>query len=132
MALSVAMVMLGERAWWENLVIVGSAIPIALTVNSIRITVTGLLYQEADSKVAEMVFHDLAGWVMMPMALAMMFLLQQILAHLFVTEDMAMAALARPAGAAEPAPRPAAKPRQPAPPAVFRPHAGDAVSKNAD
>ena len=95
-ALSVAIVMLGERTWWENLVILASAIPIALTVNSIRITITGLLYQVADSKVAEMVFHDLAGWVMMPMALGMMFLLQQILAHLFVTEDTALSVLASP------------------------------------
>ncbi|NDC53222.1 MAG: exosortase/archaeosortase family protein [Planctomycetia bacterium] len=93
-ALSVALVMLGERAWWENLAILASAIPIALIVNSIRITVTGLLYQVASSELAEMVFHDLAGWVMMPMALGMLFLLQQILAHLIVTEDTTVMALA--------------------------------------
>jgi exosortase len=86
-ALSVALVMLGDREWWENVVVIASAIPIALVVNSIRITVTGLLYQVASSEVAEMVFHDLAGWVMMPMALGMLFLLQQILAKLFFLED---------------------------------------------
>jgi len=86
-ALSVALVLLGDRAWWENAVILASAIPIALIVNSIRITVTGLLYQVANSEIAEMVFHDLAGWVMMPMALGMLFVEQQILAHLFVVED---------------------------------------------
>jgi len=86
-ALSVALVLLGDRAWWENAVILASAIPIALIVNSIRITVTGLLYQVANSEVAEMVFHDLAGWVMMPMALGMLFVEQQILANLFITED---------------------------------------------
>jgi exosortase len=86
-ALSVALVLLGDRAWWENAVILASAIPIALIVNSIRITVTGLLYQVANSEIAEMVFHDLAGWVMMPMALGMLFVEQQILAHLFVAED---------------------------------------------
>ena len=131
-ALSVALVMLGERTWWENLVILASAIPIALTVNSIRITVTGLLYQVANSEVAEMVFHDLAGWVMMPMALGMMFLLQQILSHLFVTEDATVAAFAlRPEGLPQ-APRPAVRPLQPAPPVVVRPRGGDAQVKSAD
>ena len=90
-ALSVALVMLGDREWWENVVVIASAIPIALIVNSIRITVTGLLYQVANSEIAEMVFHDLAGWVMMPMALGMLFLLQRILANLFFTEDGAVA-----------------------------------------
>ncbi|NBT12756.1 MAG: exosortase/archaeosortase family protein [Planctomycetia bacterium] len=115
-ALSVALVMLGDRAWWENLVILASAIPIALIVNSIRITVTGLLYQVASSELAEMVFHDLAGWVMMPMALGMLFLLQQILAHLVITEDATVTALApqRPTPAA--AAVAARRPRQPAPP----------------
>lgn len=90
-ALSVALVMLGDRDWWENVVVIASAIPIALIVNSIRITVTGLLYQVSSSEVAEMVFHDLAGWVMMPMALGMLFLLQQTLAKLFFIEDAELA-----------------------------------------
>jgi len=85
----VDLVLLGDREWWENAVILASAIPIALIVNSIRITVTGLLYQVASSEVAEMVFHDLAGWVMMPMALGMLFSLQWILRHIFMTEDLA-------------------------------------------
>ncbi len=93
-ALSVALALIGSRAWWENAVIVASAIPIALIVNSVRITVTGLLYQIASSEVAEMVFHDLAGWFMMPMALGMLFLEQHLLASLFVTEDLVPAVVA--------------------------------------
>jgi len=131
-ALSVALVMLGERQWWENLVILASAIPIALIVNSIRITVTGLLYQVASSEVAEMVFHDLAGWVMMPMALGMLFLLQQILAHLFVTEDAVVTALAPRREGVEPAARAAVRPRQAAPPVVIRPAGGGSAAKRAD
>jgi exosortase len=112
-ALSVALVLLGDREWWENAVIFGSAIPIALIVNSIRITVTGLLYQVASSEVAEMVFHDLAGWVMMPMALGMLFSLQWLMAQLFVTENQAPAVVAaRAPGAGGPV-APAALSRQP-------------------
>ena len=40
-ALAVAMVFLIERPWWDKFVILLSAIPIALVVNIIRITVTG-------------------------------------------------------------------------------------------
>ena len=112
-ALSVALVLLGDREWWENAVILGSAIPIALIVNSIRITVTGLLYQVASSEVAEMVFHDLAGWVMMPMALGMLFFLQWLLAQLFVTEDQAPAVVAARVAGAGGAVTPAAQPLQP-------------------
>ena len=131
-ALSVALVMLGEREWWENIVILASAIPIALIVNSIRITVTGLLYQVASSELAEMVFHDLAGWVMMPMALGMLFLLQQILAHLFVTEDTAVAALAPRYKGGEPVPQAVLRPRQPASPVVVRPAGGAGPARRAD
>jgi len=131
-ALSVALVMLGERHWWENLVILASAIPIALIVNSIRINVTGLLYQVASSEVAEMVFHDLAGWVMMPMALGMLFLLQQILAHLFVTEETAVAALAPRSQGGEAAPKMVVRPRQAAPPVVIRPAGGGPPARRAD
>jgi exosortase len=131
-ALSVALVMLGDRAWWENLVILASAIPIALIVNSIRITVTGLLYQVANSELAEMVFHDLAGWVMMPMALGMLFMLQQILALLFVTEDSTVAVLAPRRQVAEPAPAAAVRPRQAASSAVIRPASGVPPAKRAD
>lgn len=88
-ALSVALVMLGDRPAWENGIIIASAIPIALIVNSIRITVTGMLYQVATSEIAEMVFHDLAGWFMMPMALAMLYGEQYLLAKLMVVEDEA-------------------------------------------
>ena len=100
-ALSVALVLLGGRAWWENLVILASAIPIALIVNSVRITVTGVLYQVASSEIAEMVFHDLAGWFMMPMALAMLFMEQHLLSRLFLPEEFAPAVLAAPGGRGE-------------------------------
>jgi exosortase/archaeosortase family protein len=41
-ALAVAMVFLIERPWWDKLIILLSAIPIALIVNIVRITLTGL------------------------------------------------------------------------------------------
>ena len=59
-AVSVAIVMLGDREWWENAVIMASSIPIALLVNSIRITVTGLLYQVASSETVRRWFFTIS------------------------------------------------------------------------
>jgi len=87
LALSVAIVLLVKRTWWENLVILLSAVPIALTVNVARITVTGILYRVASSELAERVFHDWAGYRMMPMALGLLWLELVILSHLFYEVD---------------------------------------------
>ena len=43
-AFAVAMVLIIERPWWDKVVILLSAIPIAIIVNIVRITATGLLF----------------------------------------------------------------------------------------
>lgn len=86
-ALATAIILVTVRPMWERIVIVLSAIPIALAVNIARITVTGVLYKVANKELAETVFHDLAGWVMMPMALGLLYLELQLLAHLVIDED---------------------------------------------
>lgn len=85
-ALAVAMVFLIERPWWDKFIILMSAIPIALLVNIIRITVTGLLYMALgqESHFAKHVAHDWAGYFMMPMALGFLWLELQILERLTV------------------------------------------------
>jgi exosortase len=91
-ALSVALVLLGNRERWENALVIASAFPIALIVNAIRITVTGMMYT-VDAELADKIFHDWAGYFMMPLALGMLFFEQQILAWLVVAEDVAPAAV---------------------------------------
>lgn len=85
-ALAVAMVFLIERPWWDKFIILLSAIPIALLVNIIRITVTGLLYMALgqDNHFVTKLAHDWAGLVMMPMALGFLWLELQILERLTV------------------------------------------------
>lgn len=97
-ALSVAIVMLGDMEWYESLVILASAVPIALTVNAIRITLTGVMYT-IDPAIAEKIFHDWAGYFMMPLALALLYLLQKLLSILFVVDDMALVPVAPLGGA---------------------------------
>ncbi|MBX7074224.1 MAG: exosortase/archaeosortase family protein [Pirellulales bacterium] len=85
-AMSVAITMVINRPMWERVVIVLSALPIALAVNVARITITAILYQVADAELAHKVFHDGAGLIMMPMALGLLYCELQILSHL-VEED---------------------------------------------
>jgi exosortase len=86
-ALSTAVAMISQRAWWERLLVVLSAVPIALIANITRITVTGILFQVAGAEIAEKVFHDLAGWLMMPFGLALLGIESWILSRLFIQED---------------------------------------------
>ena len=50
----------------------------------VRITATGVLYTAAGAGWAEAVFHDLSGWLMMPLALGLLWLELQALARIFV------------------------------------------------
>jgi exosortase len=82
-ALTSAVALVIRRVWWEKVLVVLSALPIALLVNIIRITATGVLYEKVSSEAANAVFHDFAGWLMMPLALAMLWLELVFLKRLF-------------------------------------------------
>lgn len=86
-ALVTAIILVTVRPMWQRIVLWLSAIPIALTVNIARITVTGVLYEYANKDLAETVFHDLAGWVMMPMALGLLYCELQLMDHLVIDDD---------------------------------------------
>lgn len=85
-ALAVAMVFLIERPWWDKFVILLSAIPIALLVNIIRVTATGLLFVwlGEDNEFAKKLAHDWAGYFMMPLALGILWVELQILERLTI------------------------------------------------
>ncbi|MEX2112927.1 MAG: exosortase/archaeosortase family protein [Pirellulales bacterium] len=90
-ALAVAMVFLVERPWWDKFMILLSAVPIALIVNIIRITCTGLLYMAVgpDNEFAKKLGHDWAGFFMMPLALGFLWIELQILERLTVPVEVA-------------------------------------------
>jgi exosortase len=83
-ALTTGVVMLIRRSLLDKVVLLLTTAPIAVLVNVIRITLTGVLYESAGSQWAELAFHDLAGWLMMPMALGLLCLELHVLSHLFV------------------------------------------------
>lgn len=83
-ALSTAVALLVQRPLWEKLVVLLSALPIAVVANVVRISLTGLLHVKVGGEVADAFFHDFAGWLMMPLALALMWLELQITGRVFL------------------------------------------------
>lgn len=90
-AISAATTIITSRTVWEKFVILISAIPIALFCNIGRIVATALAHTWFGKKTANLVFHDLSGWLMMPAAMLMLYLLLKLLDWLFIeapqTED---------------------------------------------
>ena len=63
--------------------IVLRAIPIAVIANVGRITITAILYETVSQELGDKIFHDLAGWFMMPLAIALLWFETGLLAKLF-------------------------------------------------
>lgn len=81
-ALATAMAFLVDKPW-QRVVLILSAVPIAVIVNVLRITATGIAHYEVGKELANLIMHDLAGWLMMPMALGLLGLTLWFLKHLF-------------------------------------------------
>jgi exosortase len=81
-AMTTGMALVVRRPLFDKLVIVVSAIPIALLANVARIVVTAMLLETSGSADAFAFFHDGAGWFMMPLALGILWLELRILSTL--------------------------------------------------
>jgi len=128
--LSVGMILIVRRPWLDRGLILASAIPIAIFSNILRIAATGVLYNAAGKELGDRIFHDFAGWMMMPLALGLLLLELKILDWVFL-EDLGQASRedvirmgVKPAhlfmtsfeGAGKPSKPPAVKPPAPRPP----------------
>lgn len=83
-ALSTAMALLARRPLLDKFILLVSAIPIAVVSNILRITATGVLHETLDSETANVFFHDLGGWLMMPLGMLFLALEVKILSHLLL------------------------------------------------
>jgi exosortase len=83
-ATSAAAVIISERLRWEKLLILISAVPVALISNILRIVATAVAHQYAGRAAADWIFHDLSGWLMMPLAITVLFIELKVLDALFV------------------------------------------------
>ncbi|MFN4258325.1 MAG: exosortase/archaeosortase family protein [Gemmataceae bacterium] len=85
-ALSSAVALISTSPTWEKCIIIVSALPIAIMANLIRIIGTGMMYNSAHNELAEHFFHNMAGWLMMPIGLCLLWIEILILNHLLITD----------------------------------------------
>ena len=79
--------LLVKRQWWEKLILVLSALPIALLCNTTRLAITSVAFTKLEGEFWEKAFHDFGGYAMMPLALAMVVLELLILTKLTTVPD---------------------------------------------
>ncbi len=124
-ALSAATALLTRRPLLDKLILLISAIPIALVSNILRITATGILHETTSSETANLFFHDLGGWLMMPLGLLFLAAELKLLSHLFIepppppqrpVRDPALRRVRK----QPPQPSPRVRPPRPATPAAAR------------
>lgn len=73
-ALSAAYAATTDRPWTDRLLVLLSSVPIAIICNIGRIVVTGHVYVWGFTRLGDAIVHDLAGWLMMPFALGLIWL----------------------------------------------------------
>ena len=83
-ALSVGMALVVNRPVLDRIVLVLSAIPVALLANIARIILTGVLHETIGGQIADKFYHDLAGWVMIPFALVLYWCEIWVFSHILV------------------------------------------------
>lgn len=83
-ALSTAAALVVRRRLVDRVILVASAIPVALLANIFRIVMTGVFHEMIGGHVASTFYHDLAGWIMMPLALLMYWLEIVIFSRLLI------------------------------------------------
>ncbi|HKR59906.1 MAG TPA: archaeosortase/exosortase family protein, partial [Pyrinomonadaceae bacterium] len=64
---------LKSYAWWRSVIIVLSAVPIAILTNAMRVSGTGVLSHYYGTEVADGFFHSFSGWVVYIVAFLMLF-----------------------------------------------------------
>ena len=88
LALAVAMVLLftPDQRWWQQLLLVGSAVPIAVATNAFRVTSTGLLAHFVGGEMAQGFYHDFSGWLVFVVAFLLLCGETLLLSRLFSDE----------------------------------------------
>jgi exosortase len=85
---AVACALLMKRPWWDKLIVLLSAIPIALIVNVARIVTTALLFRIfPEGEAIHQLIHDYAGLAMMPLAMGLLYIELKLLSLLSVEDE---------------------------------------------
>ncbi len=65
-----------QRGWLDRVIILLSVVPLAVFVNSLRITVVGVLYRIIDDPASQSTIHDISGYLMIPLAFGLLWLVK--------------------------------------------------------
>lgn len=82
-ALAFAYLLFSNWSGWQKLLVLVAAVPVALVANVFRIVLTGLLMHHVSDQAAERFSHDLAGFLMIPLAAGLFWLFLVYLELLF-------------------------------------------------
>ena len=89
-ALAIGFSLVIDRHWLYSVAMILAAAPIAVGANVVRITVTGLLFEANQNRMAQIVFHDVAGWLMMPLGVCFLAILMLFIDRSFRIQPSAM------------------------------------------
>ncbi len=85
LALATAMALVVPGPALDRVILVISAVPIAVFANVLRITVTGMLYYSFDGEEHREAIHSTLGWLMMPLALVLLWMELKFLRMLLIS-----------------------------------------------
>ncbi len=88
MVVTCVMALIVRRPRWQKTALLLSSIPVAVVCNLIRLTATSLVFMSYGNEAAERFFHDFAGLLMMPMALALLYAELLFFDLLVITDDV--------------------------------------------
>jgi exosortase len=94
-ALAAAFAVLVCRSWPERIFVAVCIVPVALFANCVRIVATGLAYQYLSDEASKAISHDLAGFIVVPVAAATMGLAVFYWRHLFVESEQTLLTVSR-------------------------------------
>ena len=83
-ALAVAYVVFSRGPLWQKLLLLLSALPVAVLANVFRVTLTALLWQFTESELARTFLHDAAGWITFALAAGLFGLVIWCLGKMFM------------------------------------------------
>jgi exosortase len=83
-ALAFAFVVLTKKPWWTKACLCLSVVPVTLIANATRIAVTGLLNVYVSGEAAHRFSHDVAGWLMIVFAGALLAAVLSYVGRLFI------------------------------------------------
>lgn len=87
-ALAFAFILFSRWPWWQKVLTLVAALPIAIVANVLRIVGTGLLYHWVSGSAGRQFSHDFSGLVMIPIAALMFWLFVKYLDRLLPEVEM--------------------------------------------